>query len=237
MKYIVYLTINKVTNKIYIGVHQTNDSFDGYIGCGVYTTRPSTIRHPKTPFQYAVKKYGFKNFTRVTLAEFDSAEEAFEMEKTLVNQRFLKREDVYNMALGGKTHPEIWNKQRKVYMFDLDGNFVKEFNSINEAAHEVNPKAKNGSHISRAIKQGLVYQGYQWSYSKDAVMKKRKAGKPKSFITDQHKRVGRFDKSGIRLLEVFDTVTACRKAGYANANKVLNGDRNLCNGYCFKYLE
>lgn len=237
MKYLVYVTINKANNKIYVGVHQTNKEFDGYIGCGVDITRPATIKHPKTPFQYAVKKYGFKNFVRITLAEFDNPTEAFELERQIVNAEFLKREDVYNVALGGRTHPEVWNKQRKVYMFDLDGKFVREFNGINEAAQTINPKAKNGSHISRAIKQGLVYQGYQWSYCREAIMKKRKARKLKSFTTSQTKKVGRYDKSGKKLLEVFNTITACRKAGYSNANKVLTGERKLCNGYTFKYLD
>lgn len=37
MKYIVYQTINTVNNKIYIGVHGTEDpeTFDGYIGNGI----------------------------------------------------------------------------------------------------------------------------------------------------------------------------------------------------------
>jgi hypothetical protein len=37
MKYIVYQTLNKVNNKIYIGVHQTENPeiFDGYYGCGI----------------------------------------------------------------------------------------------------------------------------------------------------------------------------------------------------------
>lgn len=236
MKYIVYLTLNKANNKIYIGVHQTNVEFDGYIGCGVDINRPATIKHPKTPFQYAVKKYGFKNFTRVTIAEFDTAEEAYLLEAQLVNQKFVEREDVYNLALGGATHPDMCNPKRKVYMFDLDGNFIKEFDGLNVAAQSVNPKAKNGSHISRAIKQGLVYQGHQWSYSKDAVMKKRTARKPKSFTIDVKRKIGRYSRVG-NLLEVFESITACRKAGYVNANKVLSGERTSCNGFIFKYLD
>lgn len=237
MKYIVYITINKVNHNIYCGVHKTNKDFDGYIGCGVDVTRPSTIRHPKTPFQHAVKKYGFANFIRITIAEFDNPSEAFELERQIVSTRFLQREDVYNLALGGKTHPDTWNKQRKVYMFDLDGNFVQEFNGVNEAALTINPKAKNGSHISRAIKQGFTYQGYQWSYSRDTIMKKVKARKRKSFCVNQQKRVGRYDMTGTHLLETFETITACRKAGYQNANKVLIGKRKLCNGFVFKYLD
>ena len=61
MKYIVYQTVNKVNNKIYIGVHGTEiDDFDGYIGNGVSIYRPATYMNPKTPFQFAVKKYGIK---------------------------------------------------------------------------------------------------------------------------------------------------------------------------------
>jgi hypothetical protein len=51
MKYIVYQTVNKINNKIYIGVHGTEiDEFDGYIGNGVSIYRPATYMHPKTPF-------------------------------------------------------------------------------------------------------------------------------------------------------------------------------------------
>ena len=71
-KYIVYQTTNKINNKIYIGVHCTNnpDGFDGYIGCGVRITQPCTYMNPKTPFQFAVKKYGTGAFIRTTLAKF-----------------------------------------------------------------------------------------------------------------------------------------------------------------------
>jgi hypothetical protein len=123
-------------------------------------------------------------------------------------------------------------------MYDLDGNYVRSFSGLNIAARTVNPNAVNGSHISRAIKSGYVYQGYQWSYEKVPFMKKIKTKKEKSFNTTPNSgpKVGRFDTEG-NLLEVFETMTDCRKAGYTNANKVLQGLRAQCKGYVFKYLD
>ena len=237
MKYIVYQTVNKVNNKIYIGVHGTyKDDFDGYIGCGVDIFRPSTYLNPKTPFQYAVKKYGIKNFIRTTIKEFNNMEDAYKLEEELVNKDFLKREDVYNLAKGGQFHAENANPKKEVHMYDLDGNYIRSFDSVNEAAITINPNAKNGSHISRAIKSGYVYQQYQWSYEKLPFMKKRAAKKPKSFNTINSPKVGRFDKEG-NLLETYKNLTECRKAGYTNANKVLQGERDFCKGFTFKYLD
>jgi len=121
-KYIVYQTTNKENNKIYVGVHCTNnpEGFDGYIGCGVRITQPCTYMNPKTPFQYAVKKYGTGSFIRTTLAIFDTKEEAFELESKIVNDEFLKRPDVYNLVKGGEFHI---THQTKIYMYDLEGNF------------------------------------------------------------------------------------------------------------------
>lgn len=105
MKYIVYQTTCVINNKIYIGVHATMDPdiFDGYLGCGVYTNRPSTYSRPNTPFKCAVKKYGIKKFIRTTIQIFDTEEAAYKLEEVLVNEEFVKREDTYNLALGGRS--------------------------------------------------------------------------------------------------------------------------------------
>lgn len=130
MKYLVYLTVCIPNNKIYIGVHQVEnpDVFCGYIGCGVNIYSPSSYKKSKTPFQYAVNKYGVKNFKRFTLAVFDTKEEAFELEKLLVTKEFIKRDDNYNYKIGGEggCAPQ---RVVKVYMYDLNGNFVQEFES------------------------------------------------------------------------------------------------------------
>lgn len=237
MKFIVYQTVNKVNNKIYIGVHGTEtDSFDGYIGNGVSIYRPSTYMHPKTPFQYAVKKYGIKNFIRTTIQEFDDEKEAYKLEEQLVNADFLKREDVYNLALGGRL-PDCANPRKKVYMYDLDGNFVREFDSVNSAGRFLNPSAKGAGHLPRAIKQGHQFLGYQFSYEKVPCMKKLKH----RHITTVDKpyvgsKVGKFDDNG-NLLETFETMTDCVKAGFKNAKLVALGKREHCKGFVFKYLD
>lgn len=128
MKYIVYLTTNLNSksgelNKIYIGVHQTEnpDIFDGYIGCGVYVNQPSTYMYPKTPFQYAVKKYGVTSFHRDILFIYDTPDAAYQKESEIVNIDFIKQTHVYNSCIGG-----IGGGNYKIlYQFDLEGNLVK----------------------------------------------------------------------------------------------------------------
>lgn len=129
MAYIVYLTTCLANHKIYIGMHKTDnpDVFDGYIGNGVYVDRPSSYKKSKTPFQYAVNKYGISQFVRVTLGVFNTKEEAANMEESLVTEEFIKRKDTYNIKLGGE--PGCCSRIVKIYMYDLDGNFEQEFES------------------------------------------------------------------------------------------------------------
>ena len=49
-------------------------------------------------------------------------------------------------------------------------------------------------------------------------------------------KVGRFDDFG-NLLETFNTMTDCVKAGYKNAKSVAQGKRDHCKGFIFKYLD
>lgn len=237
MKYIVYQTTSKVNNKIYIGVHkiETPEKFDGYLGNGVYIYRPSSYMNPKTYFQYAVKKYGIKNFIRTTLKIFDTEEEAYKMEAEIVNQEFIEREDTYNLILGGR---DVTQFMVKVYMYDLDGKFEKEFESLIAAAKYLNPNTTGGGHLPRAIKNRHQFLGHQFSYEKVENIGPIKAMKNRLKVEKPYSggKVGRFDKEG-NLLETFETMTDCVKAGYKNAKLVALGKRNVCKGFVFKYLD
>jgi hypothetical protein len=164
MKYIVYCTTNLINKKIYIGVHQTNDSldFDGYIGCGVYVSQPSSYANPKTHFQYAVKKYGPKNFKRIIIKIFDNDEDAYDLEAQLVNKEYLSRKDVYNEVIGGRGGDLVLNA-KPCYQYDLQGNFIKEYESQQKAAIEV---GRGFTTIKRAIKEKVKSAGFFWSETK-----------------------------------------------------------------------
>ncbi len=136
-KYIIYLTTNIVNKKIYVGIHKTQHpyDFDKYLGCGVTTNRPSSYEKAKTPFQYAVKKYGVKNFIRKTLIVLNTLEEALKMEALIVNEDFIKRDDTYNVALGGGSPADT---SIELYQYDFDGVFIKSWKSSVDAANYFN---------------------------------------------------------------------------------------------------
>jgi hypothetical protein len=167
MYWIVYQTTNLINNKIYIGVHKTKDpfKFDGYLGCGIMYNCPSTYMYGKTAFECAVKKYGPSNFNRCVLQIYKNEEEAYLEEKRLVDEDFLKRPDVYNMILGGQIPPGSC-PIKEVHQYDLEGNYIKTFESFKEAALSVDRKQ---SSISDACSSNMTCANFYWS--KDKVKK------------------------------------------------------------------
>jgi hypothetical protein len=88
MKYTVYKITNLLNDKIYIGVHKTDNLEDGYMGSGINIKR-------------AIKKYGITNFKKEYLAIFDNPDEMFNMESELVNEVFVNDNETYNIVEGG----------------------------------------------------------------------------------------------------------------------------------------
>ena len=158
MKYIVYKTTNLINNKIYIGVHKTENPniFDGYIGCGCYINKSSTYKYPKTYFQKAVNKYGPSNFRRETIGIFNTEQEAYLAESLLVNEDFLARDDVYNMVLGGR---DVIDNTVECYSYDEQGYYCNTYKSLTEAGRIVN---KSMSTIYSAIIFKYKCGGFYW---------------------------------------------------------------------------
>lgn len=156
------MTINLVNGKFYIGVHGTCEPyrFDGYIGNGIRGENCKVIRHPEEPFHYAVKKYGFKNFKRITLAVYDTKEEALQHEAMLVTERFIQRNDTYNITEGGGMPPIL---EIPIYEYDLDGNYIKSYKSATIAGINYNC---GGANIGTAARAKRTSMNRLWSFEK-----------------------------------------------------------------------
>ena len=104
--YIVYVTTNIITNKIYFGVHQQEEpyEFDGYLGSGTWRGQKRRYSKTKQSLSDAIKQYGKDNFIRETLFYYWTPKEAYKKESEIVTTEFIKHDWNYNLTVGGKSH-------------------------------------------------------------------------------------------------------------------------------------
>lgn len=229
IKYIVYCSTCTTNKKIYIGVHKCNPNiFDGYIGNGIYQNLPSTYEHAKTKYQFAVKKYGPKKFIRSTIAIFDTADEAYDLEAEIVNCDFLKRDDVYNTALGGEGGGYIVT-QCATYQYNSEGMFIKEYSSITEAALSV---SRNFRSIFRAINDKCKCANYFWTNTKfeklDLTLMKSYEGRKDKIPVFQYDSDGNY----LACYESIRNASNLLKIHSANISNSIKLS-SICNGYYF----
>lgn len=212
MKYIVYLTTNVINKKIYIGVHKTEnpDKFDGYLGCGVKISDRSTYRYCHTPFETAVNKYGPDKFIRKTLKVFDNLQDALDLERWLVDPEFIKRKDTYNITLGGGIPPI---KVKTIYQYSLEGDFVKQWDSITEA--QLFFKCSNST-IGKAVTDRTPSCGFLW-----AEYKVNKLNLENFKINTNKIKVYIYDLSG-QYIKEFDSITICSEFIGVNSSTLSN---------------
>ena len=86
--YYLYRITNLLNNKIYIGVHQTSNINDRYLGSGKL-------------LKADIQKYGRNSFKKEILEYFNTKEEMLYREAEIVNKNFYLREDTYNIMPGG----------------------------------------------------------------------------------------------------------------------------------------
>ncbi len=103
---VIYIILNEVNGKTYIGAHSTDDLDDGYMGSG-------------TALKRAQKKYGIEKFKRSILYDFDNLIEMYKKESEIVNEDFIKSKFNYNIKLGGN---EGWNCNNTISVKDTNGN-------------------------------------------------------------------------------------------------------------------
>ena len=113
---------------------------------------------------------------------------------------------------------------KHIYQYSLNGEFVKEWNSCNQAEKELN--LKRG--LSTAVKLKRTFGGFQWSLEKLDKMDSKE-------VRGQARKVGQYDLQG-NLIKIFNTVTECTKE-FSGCRHVLQGRNKTSGGFTFKYLD
>lgn len=103
MFFVIYKITNLITNKFYIGKHQTKNLNDNYFGSGILLKR-------------AIEKYGIDNFTKEILEVYDQEWKMNLAERILIVPDI---EISYNLCEGGKggwnyVNREIWTKEKRL---------------------------------------------------------------------------------------------------------------------------
>lgn len=86
--YYVYKIVNDVNGKEYTGFHSTDNLDDGYMGSGNLIIK-------------AIEKYGIEHFHKEIIQLFDNRKDAEDLERKIVDEDYVKRDDTYNISLGG----------------------------------------------------------------------------------------------------------------------------------------
>lgn len=222
MKYIVYLTTNKINGHVYVGVHQTEnpDVFDHYLGDGAFNNKPSSYNKARSHFHQALMKYGVSNFYRQTIKVFDTLDDALALESYIVDENFVKRTDTYNMTVGGGV-PPIHNKT--VYQFNLQGEFIKKWDSIKSIITHYNC---NDARIRMCVVDKRSFDNCFWSYENNIDINE--------YRLSSRGYVVQYNKDG-EMLNYYENATIASLKLGINRDAIVSAvfDRTLCHGYYF----
>lgn len=148
---IIYCATNLINGKKYIGKDKKNNPL--YLGSGKTLNK-------------AIKKYGKESFKKQILAYAETEEFLNELEEYYIDYYSAQKSNLfYNIAKGGTGGRTCIDKSpfaKTIYQYSLDGNFVKEWNSIQEAT-----RLLNIGNISSALNNKRESAGgFQWKYGR-----------------------------------------------------------------------
>lgn len=226
-KFIIY-KYTSPNGGVYIG--QTSKSIDDRAGSNgerYVVLNKETGEYFQPLIARAILKYGFDNFKKEVLYEGLTSEEADEKEIELIS--YYKENGVcYNICSGGKGVPGI--KHTKIKQYDLDGTFIKSWDSVEDAAIWLGDKKKCQGNISACCtgKKHRAY-GFIWRYADDNSIVEP--------LSPYRERVCQLTKEG-KCIAIYDSV---KKAGESvnlhptGIGNVLHGWAKTCGGYRWQF--
>ena len=185
-EFLVYMHINKINQKKYIGITHHKDPDKRWLGGRGYMNNPY--------FSKAIIKYGWDNFEHIIIASGLSKEDACQFEKMMIQaNQTQNRKYGYNITDGGEffKHSEESKRlmsqnrkgkglqrfseehRRKIALHHGGGADKKKvlcvetgtvYDSINDAARAVNKSKKMISNCCRNVEHYNTAAGYHWKF-------------------------------------------------------------------------
>lgn len=229
------------SNKIYIGVTRQDVERRWRKGRAYKTNSYLT---------YAINKYGWDNITKEVLFNNLSYDEASQREKELIKlYKSDQREFGYNIDYGGIANSrEVSNETRKklsdinigvnkgfkspvakkVFQYDIQGNFIKTWYSISDAMRSTGVKAIDRCCSGRYTTAG----GYIWLYDNNIEDRLKQVHK----VHDLHlnsitREVAQYTLDG-KLIKIYPTITEAAKVLNSKLNKNLMTVRRCISASC-----
>lgn len=135
---------------------------------------------------------------------------------------------VYNINYGSRSKKSAIKHSKKVYKYDINGNYIESYDSLTQASKENNV---NISVISSCISNKCKScGGFIWkSFKKDKISKK---------IHGSSIKVKSIDKEGNEI--IYNSLSEANKITgipVGNISKVISGQRHTAGGYIWKYAK
>lgn len=153
LDYCVYAHVNKQNGKMYIGI---TCRIEQRWSCNGYYYQLST------KFWRAIQKYGWDNFEHIVIIDGISESIACIYEEELI-AKYDTQNNGYNILPGGEFKGAVG---KKVYQYDLDGNYMREWENGLIASVETGTNHQSLCKCAREGKTQLSAGGYQWRYYK-----------------------------------------------------------------------
>lgn len=225
----IYKIENKINHKIYIG--QSIDIQKRW-SCHL-----ALYHNSASKLHLAMKEDGVENFF-LTILEECSREELDEKERYWISF-YNSVQEGYNNTEGGTKSFRNITQEKKIFQYDLEGKFIQEFNSMQEAAKAVGLSGANLTTCCQG-KQKTV-GGFQWSYEKKDFLTPVINERNQNHIWSSNKRkINQYSKSGNFIATFESAHEAARINNIKSSSHITeccNGKRKTCSGYIWKYNE
>jgi len=217
----IYKIENKINHMIYIG-----QSID-------IENRFSQHRTNKNDYDIhvALREFGIDNFT-FDIIELCNENKLNEREIYWISYYKCQKPNGYNCTPGGTGwNPAVEASKIKVGQYDLEGNFIKEFESISEAERQT-----KAGHISDVLDKENKKSGESmWLSLKNREFFPVKINKWEDHRSQRKQAIYQLDKNTEEIIAEFDSAKdAAMALGLTSSTHivgVLNGKRKTCGGY------